>query len=188
MFSALWPSATAIEHLRSAVDPSGRYWQRVTAGLRGFRFIPVDRWHLTLCFYGDDADPDELAERLDANLAALGPLTGDGHDADEAGALRLRFDGAGTFRGVLWVGVREADGDTTALTRLARAVGADGDDFRPHVTVARWRGGPPRTSELTSPLHGYTGVPWRASSVDLVASEQGGDGPRYRTLARFPLR
>lgn len=139
------------------------------------------RWHLTLAFLGDVAEPayDRLLPRL-------------GRVAGRHPAVRLQVSGAGRFDGrVLWVGL---DGGTAQLVRLAAAVAAqarhagiavEARPYRPHVTVAR-AARPTDLRPLVAALTGYRGPSWLADTVQLVRSTQGPD-PRYETLAAWPL-
>ncbi|WP_433263845.1 2'-5' RNA ligase family protein [Actinosynnema sp. CS-041913] len=99
------------------------------------------RWHVTLCFHGDDAEP---AGRLDALRGLPSPT--------------VRLVGGGTFSGVLWIGV---DGP---LRPLAEAAGA-GADWRPHLTVARSRRRGTRWPHVV-----FTGREWTVTEVALVRS------------------
>jgi RNA 2',3'-cyclic 3'-phosphodiesterase len=162
LFSAVWPSEPALAHLERAV---GRL--ELPAGVRR---VPTEKWHLTLAFYGNDASLPERAGYLDERLA--------GHTAPA-----LRLAGAGTFAGVLWVGVQPVTAaDREALRALALAVGA-GRKFRPHVTVARWRLDRPG-SWLAERLVSYRGPAWTASHVSLVRSEL---DARYTAVHNVPL-
>jgi len=162
LFSALWPSERAVAHLDAAFREVG-----LPAGVKR---TPAYKWHLTLCFYGNDAVVEERAAFLDERLAGLPAPT-------------LRLSGAGTFAGVLWVGVRPAAAaDREALRALAAATGA-GRKFRPHVTVARWRLDQPGRS-MAGQLAGYRGPTWRPPGVTLVQSVPGAD---YATVHRVPL-
>ena len=91
LFTALWPSEEAARHLAEAVDRvrSTPELAEATGGTRGFRFVPPQRWHLTLCFHGDDADQQWLSDRLDRRLTRLGR-----QDA-EFGPPRLRLASGG---------------------------------------------------------------------------------------------
>lgn len=153
LFVSLRPPPAALEHLR-AQRPQ---W-------------PTDpaRWHVTLAFLGDDADPGPVHERLSAAL----------HGRP---AIGLRLEGAGAFgRGPVWVGV---GGDLAALHALAAVVAgatgtATGRPYRPHLTVGRQV---PR-----GPLETYRGPEWRATEVELVRSDL---HPRvvHTVLERYPL-
>lgn len=151
LFSAIWPSEQAVRHLESELGS--------VVLPAGVRRVPAAKWHLTLAFYGDDADQDERAAVLDQRLTGL-----------PAPALRLA--GSGTFAGVLWIGARPlAAADADALAAIAAAAGA-GERFRPHVTVARWHGRR-RAAELAQPLAGYLGPAWTATEVGLIRSAGG---------------
>ena len=162
LFTALWPPAVAVDHL------AARLPDRWPAGVRP---TPASRWHVTLCFHGDDADPEACAERLVGLAGSVAPT--------------LRLAGSGSFPGALWVGVRPREAaDARALTALAAAAGADPAAFRAHVTIAQWRRcvAPP-----AGVATGYRGPEWTADEVALVASHVGADGPRYQTLRRIHL-
>ncbi|MER7011176.1 2'-5' RNA ligase family protein [Saccharopolyspora sp. NPDC000359] len=178
LFTALWPSEEAVRHLSAAVDRLDRKrLAAATAGLRKFRFSAPERWHLTLCFHGDDADQDEVTERLDRRVARL--LT-----ADPAPP-RLRLSGSGTFRGVLWIGVEpEATGDDRALRALVRAAGGDPHGYRAHLTIARWAAGRGDRELLTGLFAGYAGPWWEARELTVVHSDLRESGPAHRTVHR----
>ncbi|MBP3077993.1 2'-5' RNA ligase [Streptomyces sp. 604F] len=146
--------------------------------------------HFTLAFLGP-SDPDrleDLAERLAraAHRTAPFPLT-------------LR--GAGRFGDrVLWA---RPDGDLTALARLADRVRAaatraglppDAEHaFRPHLTLARVRPGPPvRLAPYVQALAELAAGPWQVDEVRLVRSVPPPGGvpgarPTYETAGRWPL-
>jgi 2'-5' RNA ligase len=178
LFTALWPSAEAVEHLSTAVErvrAAGRF-DEAASGVRGFRVIPPERWHLTLCFHGDAADQDHLAERLDRRLRR--------RSRQDGAAPALHLTGAGVFRGVLWLGVEPGSAaDDSALRELVRVAGADPLSYRAHMTVARWSRG--RSSQALPALFAdYVGPWWTADEIALVASEPADGGPRYRTVHR----
>lgn len=181
LFTALWPSAEAIEDLSAHVaELDGDRVAAATAGLRGFRFIPSARWHLTLCFHGDQADQHGLAERLASGVA--------GAERTVPQPPRLRLAGGGMFRGVLWAGVRPAGAaDERALAALVRAAGGDPREHRAHLTVARWSAGRADRALLVDLLEGYAGPWWTADELDLVRSDQHQRGPEYVTVHRVPV-
>ncbi|QUH00944.1 2'-5' RNA ligase family protein [Saccharopolyspora erythraea] len=181
LFTALWPSDEAVRHLSAALDslPEDRLAD-ATDGLRKFRFIPSARWHLTLCFHGDDADPGRLGERLERKVAAVRER----HPAPP----RLRLAAGGSFRGVLWVGTEPEDAsDAAAIRALVRAAGADPHDYQGHLTVARWAAGRPRGGRLRGLLDDYAGPWWELGEVTLVRSDQGEGGPVYTPVRRVAL-
>ena len=159
-FVAVRPPPAAVGHLRSVL-PS---WPSAP-----------ERWHLTLAFLGEVADPSTLAPGLAAVCAVRPPLA-------------LRLAGSGTFGrgGPVWVGV---EGDRAGLTSLADAVAQACRDagveverrpYRPHLTVGR-RGRPDPAR-----LAAYAGPSWTAAEVELVASRLG-PPVEHRVLDRFPL-
>ncbi|KAA5831080.1 2'-5' RNA ligase family protein [Saccharopolyspora hirsuta] len=174
LFTALWPSGEAVRHLSAAVDRLDRErLAAATAGLRKFRFSAPDRWHLTLCFHGDDADQDEVTERLDRRVARL--LTTD------PAPPRLRLAGSGTFRGVLWIGVEPATDDDD---RALRAAGGDPHGYRAHLTIARWASGRGDRELLPGLFTGYAGPWWESRELTVVRSDLREGGPAYRTVHR----
>ena len=144
------------------------------------RWTVPDQWHVTLAFLAEVAErnTDELFERLERAATRRKPLV-------------LRVAGAGAFphvgqAKVLWAGL-EHDGEE--LTRLAGGVRAaaaktgirmDGARFHAHLTLARLA----RPSDVTRwlrVLEQYSGPPWQAREVALVASHLG-QGPHGRAV------
>ncbi|NHC46910.1 RNA 2',3'-cyclic phosphodiesterase [Motilibacter aurantiacus] len=149
------------------------------------RWVPAQRWHLTLAFLGEveERAVPELGERLARAAARRGPL-------------ELALAGAGRFgSGVLWVGLT---GEVGRLSRLAEAIaaaarrtGIEVEDrrFRPHLTVARGRAAAGRPADLrpaAAALAAYEGPGFRAGHVALVRSVLGPQ-PAYTELAAWPL-
>jgi 2'-5' RNA ligase len=165
LFVALTAPAEVVAHAESAIAP-------LREGHPDLRWIPADRWHLTLAFYGEVPD-DKVAgtERMITGRVAGRP------------PLHLRFRGAGSFaRRALWLGV---DGDVVGLKALARAVTFERRPYRPHLTVARLRGtvdaGP-----AVEALAAYDGPTWIADRVHLVRSHLG-PRPTYDDVTTWPL-
>ena len=93
LFVGLIPTPEATTHAAGAVD-------RIASTTPDMRWVPSERWHVTLAFLGE-VDPDRLpvlTAHLDELAARQEPLAG------------LRLEGAGTFRGVLWLGVTDPAG------------------------------------------------------------------------------
>lgn len=116
LFVGITPAAEALAHAAVAVDrrvgqaaPDGLD-RRVGQAAAHMRWVSPERWHVTLAFLGE-VDPDripDLAGRLDEVAATHPPLEG------------MRLAGAGTFRGVLWLGIEPTERHSPA-DRLARA-------------------------------------------------------------------
>lgn len=177
LFVAVRPDEQAVDDLQHALEPLRR---SPAAGV--LRWQPVGQWHITLAFLGDPDEwvEDEVAERL-RTLASRPAVPG------------LRLAGAGCFgRQVLWAGLAEGpethglEALQSAIPPLLRGSGAvvDRRPWRPHLTVARARGGDARP--VVPLLEGYIGPAWTAEEVLLVRSS-GGPHPDHRVVERVPL-
>mgnify|MGYP006170566025 FL=1 len=174
VFIALSPPDDAKQELARELGPAYRAHPRM-------RWNRIEDWHITLAFLGEvppTAIP-VLRPPLADLAAARRPLT-------------LALRGGGHFdERVLWSGI---GGDLDELRLLAadvRAVVKEcGISFaerplRPHLTLARARRDTPSCAvEAAAGLSGFTGRPWQAERLHLVASNFGrGPGPiRYRDV------
>ena len=146
--------------------------EQVRAGCAGPRWIPPERWHLTLAFYGEvpDREVDRLVSRVQRKVRGV-------H------AMSLALAGAGAFsRRALWLGVT---GDVVPLRGMAEDLATERRHYRPHLTVARLRGdvdAGPAVEALSS----YAGPVWQADAVHLVRSHLG-PAPTYEDIATWPL-
>ena len=173
------------------VDLRERLWQSLAPLRRagpGVRWIPPQRYHITLRFLGDVS-----AGRLPLLTAAADTLA-------KEEAFRVDFTRTGVFppRGsprVHWVGMA-----TTPLTRirmiLDRALTREGiaperRAFAPHMTVGRVRGGRGRTGPGVVAGAGPTAVVeddgFMVDEVHLVRSELFPAGPQYANIHRVVL-
>jgi RNA 2',3'-cyclic 3'-phosphodiesterase len=181
LFAALSPPPTAIEHLLGAVVA-------VQVADDGLRWIPAERLHLTVAFFGDVGEPQIADLRTRLARAAARHV-----------AIELRFRGAGAFSRaasaqVLWSGV---DGPLDKLGSLASSVAAAGrrvglaiEDraYRPHLTLARARGrARVDVRSIVAALADYVGPSWPAEHLHLIASHLGPQ-PRYEVVDQWPLR
>ena len=165
LFVAVRPPAEVVAHADAALAP-------VRAEHHALRWVPSERWHLTLAFYGEVPDDkvDGTVEMVERRLR--------GHQA-----CALWFSGAGQFsRRALWLGVT---GAVDVLRATARAVTFERRPYRPHLTVARLRGGVDAAGAVES-LRTYTGPVWTADTVHLVRSRLG-PSPVYDDVASWPL-
>ena len=183
LFVAVTPSEEALAELDAAVAPLRDGWPSL-------RWASVDRWHVTLAFLGEVAEP-----RLDGLRERLGRAAGRHH------ALRLRIGRGGAFPSAPKARVLCAHlgGEPAALTGLrglaasvaagARRAGApppdEGRRYRPHLTLAR-SSQPADLRPLVDALAGYAGQPWNAAEIELILSKTGPQ-PGYRTIATWPL-
>ncbi|GAA3114414.1 RNA 2',3'-cyclic phosphodiesterase [Streptomyces rectiviolaceus] len=177
VFIALAPPDDAKQELARALGPAYHAHPRM-------RWNRIEDWHITLAFLGE------------VPAAAVGPLrTPLARLAAAHGPLTLALRGGGHFdERVLWSGI---GGDLEALRLLATEVRAVVDDcglahtnrpFRPHLTLARARRDTPSCAvEAAAGLTGFTGRPWQAERLHLVASNIGrGPGPiHYRDVGAW---
>lgn len=153
------------------------------------RWIPPEKWHLTVRFIGD-----QPVERV-----------GTIRDAIDAAAARhveapLAIGGIGAFPNfrrarVVWIGVApdprlEMLHHDVERACVALGMEHEGRAFRPHITLGRVAPGTDE-STLRALARAARGVRFaevvHVESVDLVASELAPDGPRYRLLHSSPL-
>ncbi|MFM8266827.1 MAG: RNA 2',3'-cyclic phosphodiesterase [Ilumatobacteraceae bacterium] len=168
-----------------------RALERAVAGVArtdGFRLESAERYHVTLCHYGE-IEPRDLP-RLTLALDAVARMSS---------PLRVRVVGAGWFPAgrVIWAGI---DGDLAGLRglreRVMDATAPLGRDsrvetgftrgvFAPHVTVARYTASAVEPSRLVTMLRrAVDGESFEVGSFGLYESV----GGRHLRLAEFSLR
>ena len=184
MFVAATPPPEVVEDLDEFLDA------RREAG--AFRWTHAEQWHVTLAFMESvpDRSLDALVERLGDVAARRRPLA-------------LRVAGGCAFPDpdrarVLVAGLAGSDDDLDQRSRLsagargaavAAGAPADGQRFRPHLTVARL-GRPANVTRWVRLLDAYAGPPWPLDEVSLVASYLGegpGRRPRHEVVETFRL-
>lgn len=189
LFTAVLPPPPAVAELAAAVDGL-----RALPGSDRLRWTPAEGWHFTLAFLGevDEGLLPELCERF-------------GRAARRHHPFQARLAGGGRFGDrVLWAGVADGRPALRALAGSvsagARRAGVSVEDrpYRPHLTVARARGGPapgarrPDLRPFAEALAAFSGSAWRAGEVALVRSRlpvsgTPGEHPRYETLETWAL-
>ena len=181
LFVGMNPPAEARTDAAEALD------LRVGQPAPGVRWVPQERWHVTLAFLGE-VDPDRVPRLVDALQ----------HVADEHAALMaMHLAGAGTFRGSLWLGVHPTERHSPAdhlargVQRAMRAAGiaVERRPWRAHLTVARWRSSPEldrQGRDLAAGLD-YAGPTFDIDAIRLVHSVTG-PNPTYSDLAVVALR
>lgn len=155
---------------------------KVRPDASALKWVSADNWHITLGFYGNREHADRRGSWLRRRATGLA-------------APRIRLASAGGFPGVLWIGVDSAN---EKHRRAMLAVGAaarpeDGgeQEFRPHVTVARWRRGPdrnPLAERAALALGDYTGPWWAPRELVLFSSQLKPEGSIYSAVERIPLK
>jgi len=165
LFVGVRPPDPVVSHADAALAP-------VRSAHPDLRWVPAQRWHLTLAFYGEVPD-----ENVDGTVAMVERrLRG-------RPACELAFRGAGQFaRRALWLGVT---GEVAVLRATARSVTFERRPYRPHLTVARLRGGVD-AAPAAARLDSYDGPVWVADTVHLVRSRLG-PSPTYDDIATFAL-
>jgi 2'-5' RNA ligase len=157
-------------------------WARDVVGDREeLRLLTPESLHVTLCFLGGrpEADVARIGELVAACAGPVGGL-----------ALGEALWFAPRRPRVLAAGVVDSDGSLAALQgRVADALAAgagfepEARPYRPHVTVARVRGGARVYPEaLEPPPLGFDGA-----AVTLYRSHPGRGGARYEPVSRTPV-
>ena len=180
LFFALWPPVDVRERLWGSLAPLRR-------ARPGVRWVPPERYHVTLRFLGDTSAAMLPSLKLAAD--ALG----------KHGAFRVNFTGPGVFppRGaprVYWVGItpgplpRMRKSLDAALAR--EGIAPERRSFKPHLTVGRARpgGGAGRGAGVGD--GGAAEALEESFAVDalhLVRSELFPDGPRYANIHKVVL-
>lgn len=169
----------ALEMPAEFADDVAALARPLSAAVEG-RFVPRERYHLTLAFLGDvsDAEASRAMDALDAACAGAGPVP-------------LRPDGLGKFGrpadATLWLGIAPDPAlvDLAERTRTALAdqgIPFDPTPFRPHLTLAR-RARLPKGAlpPLAFPL------PGEATAVTLFKSTLLREGAQYKPLYTVDL-
>jgi 2'-5' RNA ligase len=159
--------------IERAIEPLHHRWARL-------RWVPPERWHLTLRFLGER--PYQELGPIESALAEV---------AGRGASFPVRVGGLGCFptarrASVLWVGFDDGEGLNGLAAAVKEALGpaSEGSEhpFRPHVTLAR----SPRPVAL-----GLDAAPslepagFEVEGFALIRSRLGGGGPRYEALRRF---
>lgn len=174
LFVALTLPEDLREHLGDLEEP-----------LPGARWVPPENFHITLRFIGEV--DGGLAQDIDAELTGL---SGEGFPVTLAGVGTF---GEGPKTRALYARVEPSE----PLARLQQKVEnalqragcpPEGRKFKPHVTLARFKGaGGPELERYLVRHALFRGGPFLASDFALVQSFLSGEGPIYREEAVYPL-
>jgi RNA 2',3'-cyclic 3'-phosphodiesterase len=162
LFVAVWPPEDVVAELMAL---GRKDW-------RGVRFVHPERWHVTLRFLGE-CDPGVASAALDA--AALPSA-----EAHLGPAVDVLFDR------VLTVPVAGVDELAAAVTAATATLGErPRRRFTGHLTLARIdrraRGRLPAT------VGAMVSAAFEVEEIALVQSRRDHRGPRYETLASWPV-
>lgn len=167
-----------LELPQAAVDGLGR----LRGGVDGARWQSDAQFHLTLRFIGEVA-PGRIPEIRSA-LARIA-----------FHAFRLEIEGLGIFGKLrkpraLWAGVRDPvplkhlhEKIDQALVRVG--IAPEEHKFRPHVTLARFRGRSDRLERYLVDHHGFALAPLWVDHFSLFSSHLGHEGAHYAVEDRF---
>ena len=170
VFFALWPDDGA----RDALAALAHRLARETEG----RAADAGRLHLTLAFIGN------VSSSQVTTLVALARSVAQG-----AAPFVLPLDRSGMFRvaGIAWAGTSIIppllDRLVSGLRRdlQMHSFEVDRRDYRAHVTLAR------RCRRMPASRGEMAAIDWQVHTMTLTASELTVQGPRYSTLAQWPL-
>lgn len=164
-----------------AADLAARL-DKIRAETEPLKWVEPQSWHITLGFYGNREHADRRGAWLRRRATGLQ-------------APRIRLASAGGFPGVLWIGVdpanRAAERAMAAVASAARPDDGDDQEFRAHVTVARWRRGPdrnPLAERAALALDDYLGPWWIPHELVLFSSQPKPAGSVYSVVERIPLK
>lgn len=157
----------------------------ICAGIHGARWVAPENFHITLRFVGE-TDRHAAAD-LDDLLADI-----------QMPAFDIAFRGIGSFgsRGrlrAIWAGVEPSPALTHLYDKVARAcmrAGFTAEDrkFKPHVTLARFKGLPEMSAAHYVKLHaGFATAPFTVNRFVLFESLLGGEGAHYIPQCTYPL-
>lgn len=158
----------------------------ISGGLDGARWVKPENLHLTLRFIGEVGRRE--ADDLDS---ALGDIAGPVFEMQCRG---LGHFGKAQKVRAIWADVAPSAGLMHLQDKVESAVaraghGAEGRKFKPHITLARFRGRPPRNLGDYLEAHGaFVTAPFQISAFTLFESHMGHGGSHYVPLSEYPLR
>jgi len=161
LFVAVRPPLDVVDALGALPRPA----------IDGVRWTTRDQWHVTLRFFGDVDDADDIIDAM-----RLAPL--------ENATARMGPHASMLGRGVVQLPVAGLDELAAGVVDATRSFG-DAPPSRPfhgHLTLARTkaRGVHQRALELE--------CAWPVRDVELIRSHLGRGGAHYETISRFALR
>jgi 2'-5' RNA ligase len=165
-------------------ETAARELERLRGGLHGARWVDPQAYHITLSFIGEVEGT--LAGEIITALAGV-----------EAPPFRVRLAGIGSFGSrkprAIWVGVEASAALERLQARQASVLAALGVElekrkFRPHVTLARLKGGSvPEAGRFIERHNLFRGTPFDVDEFLLYSSRPSRGGGPYAVEAGFPL-
>jgi 2'-5' RNA ligase len=158
---------------------------QMRGGLENARWVPPENMHLTLRFVGE-LDGREAAD-VDAELNTIAAPT---FEIELAG---LNTFGNGKKVNSLYVGVEAPEPLTRLQTKVEKSIQRagqppEGRKFRPHVTLARFKGHPgPKFGTFLHQHSLFRSGPVHVDRFCLYSSKLTQNGPIYRVEAEYPL-
>lgn len=152
-------------------------------GLHDLRWQNDNQLHLTLRFIGEVERP--MADDIAAELGRV-----------HFEHFSIELDGVGKFesrrQGALWAGVQPKDQLKWLAAKVERACQAAGVEpeqraYRPHITLARWKGGATSVDRFLERHAALTSDPWKVREFILFESRLGQSGAHYESVERYPL-
>ena len=161
LFLAVWPPEDVVEELMALRRKDQR----------GVRFVPPDRWHITLRFLGESRAEDVEAALDDVDLPAATARLGPAVDVIGERALVVPVAGR-----------EELAACATAATR---SIGEPPPrrPFHGHLTIAKVK----RDARMPPALGAMVDGWFEVDELALVRSRLHPDGARYDTVASWPL-
>ena len=153
-------------------------------GPSSLRWMPEEQLHCTLRFIGDVERP--VAEDIAESLSAL-----------RAPPIDVRIEGVGQFvqrrGGALWARLMPKPPIEALHAKIDHAVQRVGlpperRAYLPHVTLARWSGGPVDARGWADRWAGLTSPSVSIGTIDLVESRLFRDGPIHEPRLTIPLQ
>ena len=156
------------------------------SGLPRARWVSPENMHVTLRFIGEV--DDVVAEDVDAALSQIRMPT-----------FPISVSNLGCFeRGrkvhTIWAGIEDGDiigrlHEKVEIALIRAGFEPEGRKFKPHITLARIRGGVParRIGEYMQACGGFFAGPFAVDHFTLFRSHLGRGGAYYETLVDYPL-
>lgn len=155
-------------------------------GVPGARWVARENFHITLSFLGD------VDSRSVDDLIGLLALV-------EGAPFSLELKGTGSFGSksprALWAGLSPSEDLMRLQEKVAGLLTRSGfldetRQYRPHVTLAylkETRSHSEAVARYLEETAGFAAPPFEVRGFDLIESELTPAGPRYQSLAHFPL-